>query len=321
MKARYVREIKANFPYPIAAIFKRLFTDDCLDPGPWRLKYIIDTAEAVARFLGVLVLCECREHLEGKDIPVPESLNVDFNIRFKRVSWGNWLHFAREGLKWLQQNQARLIVEELPDFYFKVLPQESDAANALSELLTIRNGLSHGKIQPIHQYEYKKLCDQTYPLLETVLDAMEFLLDYELTYVSRIEVKKRRKREPKFLHRFKKICGDSDCFPGDEEKLALFMDPRNLVFVNLENHRYLNLNPLLLYEEAAGKAPDIFFYNGMDNPGSADYSACRHGGNFNSGKAEREGKIESERAAEIAEELQGFIDLYCPGKLQEAKDG
>ena len=102
-------------------------------------------------------------------------------------------------------------------------------------------------------------------------------------------------------------------YSGDREKLALFMDSKNVVFVNLENHRYLNLDPLLLYEEAAGKAPDIFFYNGMDNPGSADYSACKHGGTFNSSK--------SERAAEIAEELKGFINLYCLGKLQEATNG
>ena len=313
MKELYIREIKTNFPYPIAAIFTRLFTDDCLDPGPLRLKYIIATAEAIARFLGVLVLSECREHLEGKAIPVPESLSSDFSNRFKRVSWGSWLHFTREGLKWLQQNQAHLIVEELLDFYFKVIPQESDATKALSELLTIRNGLSHGKIQAMHQYEFKELCEQTYSLLEVVLEAMNFLLDYELAYISRIEVKKRRKREPKFLHRFKKICGDSDCFPGDRENLTLFMDPGNVVFVNLENHRYLNLDPLLLYEEAADKAPDIFFYNGMDNPGSADYSACKHGGTFNSSK--------SERAGEIAEELKGFIELCCPSKLQEATNG
>jgi hypothetical protein len=34
MKERYARDITSHFPYPIAAPFARLRTDECLDPGP-----------------------------------------------------------------------------------------------------------------------------------------------------------------------------------------------------------------------------------------------------------------------------------------------
>ncbi len=34
MKDRYTREIINGFPYPIAAMFVKLRTDECLDPGP-----------------------------------------------------------------------------------------------------------------------------------------------------------------------------------------------------------------------------------------------------------------------------------------------
>ena len=37
MKDRYAREIINGFPYPIAAMFVKLRTDECLDPGPNRL--------------------------------------------------------------------------------------------------------------------------------------------------------------------------------------------------------------------------------------------------------------------------------------------
>lgn len=58
MKERYAREIISNFPYPIASYFVRLRTDECLDPGPLRLKYILATAETIGRFLGMITLCQ-----------------------------------------------------------------------------------------------------------------------------------------------------------------------------------------------------------------------------------------------------------------------
>jgi hypothetical protein len=314
VNARYAREIKTSFPYPIAASFVRLFTDECLDPGSLRLKHILATAEAAARFLGILVLCECREHLEDKGIPAPPALGADFVQRFKRVTWGNWLHFAREGLKWLSEQEADLVVQELPGFYFQTAPAESEAARALGELLTTRNDMSHGNIQATHASEFRALCEQTYPRLETVLEALAFLLDYEVTFVSQIEVLKRRRKDPHFRHRLKRICGDSDNFAGERANLSPFLDSRSIVLRHLDDHRTLSLDPLLVYEEAAGKAPDIFFYNGMESPDAAEYAACRQGGTFRSSACER--------AAEIAEELQVFLTLCSrEPQQQEATHG
>ncbi len=61
-------------------------------------------------------------------------------------------------------------------------------------------------------------------------------------------------------------------------------------------------NLLLVYEAAAGKAPDLFFYNGMKSPERADYTAWKHGGTFEGGA--------SERAAYLAEELTNLLTLF-----------
>ena len=65
MEPRFIRTINDYFPYPIAANFKVLMTDECMDAGPLRLQYLLRTAESVARFLGMVLLLECRRYIEA----------------------------------------------------------------------------------------------------------------------------------------------------------------------------------------------------------------------------------------------------------------
>jgi len=302
MKERYAREIMSSFPYPVASSFVRLRTDECLDPGPLRLKYILATAEAIARFCGIIALCECREYIERTGSVPPKSLGNDFSRMFQRPSWGSWMHFAREGLKWLKAEDEKLCCAEITDFYLDSKGKESEAVQALGKLLTFRNQLSHDKIKAMHPHHFSELCDQTYPLLEAVLEAMDFLLDYELVFISQIEVHKRRKHEADFLHRLKVINGHSDDFHGGRDHRTSFMESGNMVLRNIDTAEYLNLDPLLVYEDAAGKAPDIFFYNGMKKPQSAEYAACKHGGGF--------GSADSAAVNDIAEELEALLSHF-----------
>jgi hypothetical protein len=313
MKERYIREILASFPYPIVAFFSKLRTDECFDPGPLRLKYILSTGETVARFLGTVILCECREYLERRMEPAPPSLSADFLHRFRRPAWGNWMHFSREGLRWLMNRNVSLTMPETAGFCFSESGGETEAVHALGKLLTIRNGLNHEKIQAFRPSDYHDLCDETFALLETVLDALEFLLDYELVFINQIEVNKRRKNPPLFLHRLSVLMGNSDAFPGERQQLKEFMDSRSIFLLNVEERRHMNLVPLLVYESAAGKAPDIFFYNGFEKPESVEYSACNHGGSFMSG--------DSDQADEFREEIANIIALFSAEQKEVTSNG
>ncbi len=302
MNERYERDITNYFPYPIASIFKKLRTDEGVDPGPLRLKFILATAEAITRFLGMVTLCECRRHIEEQGIKPSKSLTMDFSKNLKRPSWGIWTQFLREGIKCLHENASALLIPKLYNFYFDKIPAETASALALGRLLTIRNGLSHDKIKAMRPSEFKNLCDETYPLLSQALENLDFLLDYELTFVSQIEALKRRRMVPDFLHRLKKITGESDSFSAGRETMVTYLDSRAIIVMNKDSRKYLNLDPLLLHEESAGKAPDIFYYNGMDTPGKADYAPCKHGGAFTS--------AEAERAEEIKKELEILLKLF-----------
>lgn len=302
MKDRYAREVVNGFPYPIASNFVKLRTDECMDPGPNRLKYLLATGEAATRFLGVVNLCQARDYGEAQGKPPSKALCADFTKRFKVITWGNWLHLARESLRWLVEEQVELFVAEMGGFFFGSRFQDSAALQALGQLLTLRNGLSHEKINAMHSHEYKTLCEQAQAHLEQALESLEFLLDYELAFVSKIDVRKRRHQEPVYLHRFKLLAGDSDEFAGDRLNRAAPLDCEAVVLLHRDSGRYLNLDPLLIYEEGAGKAPDIFYYNGMDKPENAVYSACKHGGSFESQSCGR--------AGELAEELAQLLKLF-----------
>lgn len=303
MKDRHVREIVNGFPYPIAAMFVKLRTDECLDPGPNRLRYLLGTGEAITRFLGVVNVCQARDFAESTQRTPPQSLCADFKQRFERIAWGTWLHLARESLRWLLMEQATPLVAEIGPFFFDARSKDSTAVKALGELLALRNGLSHDKIKAMHVHEFKALCDQAQAQLEIALEALEFLLDYELTFISKIDVDKCRRHDPTFRHQLKKLIGNSDDFEGDRDSQTFPLDSNAVILRHRESGRSLNLDPLLVYEAAAGKAPDIFFYNGMKSPDRADYVACKHGGSF-------EGSA-SDRAAYLAEELTALLQVFC----------
>jgi hypothetical protein len=85
MKSRYINEILNTFPYSISSRFTKLDTDKCLDSEPLRLQYIWLSSEAICRFLGVLVLCECQELAKTKPelaVNFPPNLSLQFKLPF-----------------------------------------------------------------------------------------------------------------------------------------------------------------------------------------------------------------------------------------------
>lgn len=306
MNERYARDIISHFPYPIASPYARLRTDECLDAGPMRLKYILATGEAIARFCGILVLCECRATLEGRSDPSPpEILARDLPVRLRTPSWGGWLQITRDGLNWLHSQEIDALGNDLRDFMLDARGRPSDSFRALERLLEIRNDLSHHKRNARHVHEFQQLCEQSFAALEQVLAGLAFLMDYELAFVSVIHVHKRRRHDATFHHNFKVFGGESDTDRGDRVTLPRYCESEAIIFKNLESGAYINLDPFLIYEEQMGRAVDLFFFNGMKRCEHVEYSACKHGGSFSSG--------DSPQGARIAEEVTSLLDLFSPG--------
>jgi hypothetical protein len=318
MKDSIFREIVAGFPYPIASSYVKLRTDECMDPGPNRLKHQLATGEATARFLGVVNLCQARDFSELFGKAPPKSMTADFTKNFERVTFGNWLRLARESLRWLLAEQAELFIPEMAGFFFDSSSRAGTAVEALESLVTLRNDISHERSKAINASDYKPLCEKAQDNLDRVLEGLGFLLEYELSFISEIEVDKRRRHTPTYRHRFKKLIGNSDDFEGNKDAPRnVPLDSQAVVLLHPVTGNYLNLDPLLIYEEAAGKKPegkatDIFFYNGMKGPAKADYQACKHGGRFLS--------CYSDRADYLEEELRELENLFTGELAQKPTD-
>ncbi len=256
MEQRYIRQIIGSFPYPISVNYKRLRSRDCSTPGAERLRHLLATAESTARFLAFVVLAECRESLEKKPAP-PPRFDRELAKILKSPVFGVWINVIRTGLKWLKDNPEDMVCVELLDFYFATKKQTA-AASALDEMVRLRNDLSHDKIKAFTAKDYQQLCENLETALETLLKALAFLSDYELRFVDRIEVSRRRRQLPHFTHHFELACGSDDVFEADTlTGVRDCLESEVMIFKNLDNQKYLNLDPFYVYEKNA-QAPDIF---------------------------------------------------------------
>ena len=295
MQQKLARYIIDYFPYPIASIFKVLMADECLDPGPLRLQYILKTAEATARFLGFVALLECRARLEsGLCKAGPRTLSADFESRFGKPSYGTWVHFAREGLRWLHHQDSELVVPELKTLFYDESSRETPVKLAMDRLVEIRNGLSHERIQAFRPNDFEELCTTTYEYLMNLLGGLRFFDGVSLGYINTIEVSKKRNEDASFLHRIKDLTGHSDDFEGTRPQYENYRETNVVIMRYEDNQRYLNMDPLLVYDAVAGKAPDIFFFGGFSSSRKIHYIGCKHGGSFDSDECRRMDEIENE---------------------------
>ena len=295
--------IIATYPYPIAGILRRLRTVECLDPGNAKYDCIIDTAEAVTRFLSVLVLCLCRDHAETSGVVASAPWSANLTKTLARPSWGHWMEITREGLKWLhERGEPSPLAARLTEFFFDHPPKESQSAQALGRLLTIRNDVAHKRKPKTLPHELESLCEQTQADLMTVIESIGFLANYSLTFVVKIEVSKRRHKAPDFRHSMVRPIVGGD-FPAVKKSLSAALESNSVLLRQGETGPYLNLDPLLVYD-TSGKAPDLFFFNGMKSPSAMEYVACKHGGEFDSAR--------SARAHELAEEMQYLLKALTP---------
>ena len=308
MQKCYERKIISSFPYPIATRFTRLRTRQCKNAGYARLDNIFGTAEVITRYLALIVIAECRAQLETHP-ELKDKFPLPFAQQIKRPSWGQWVGFIREGLRWLHQQQVDLVMPELHDFWFNSTLKPTTNATALESLVSMRNEKTGHNFQGLRENEYEPLCADTWEKLSTVLESLGFLFDYELRFIDRIEVSNIRRHPTVFIHEYSTAIGGIDDFEACDERLDTFMETEATLLLNPNTRRYINLEPLMVYNKTAGKAPDVFFYSGMDKPDTAKYEACKHGGDFKLNKNinSEQGRKHLER---MAEELQHLIDLF-----------
>jgi hypothetical protein len=157
MDADLIHLIREHYPFPIAHAIKRAMA--LRDDDAQKLKSLIDAAEAVIRFLALVVLAQLHRDLEHQQAPPLGSRGEQLAEDLRNPSFGRWQGILRDVLKCYSAHRHLLMMPELFDFYFKPsrgqrLQVQPVVSQAIDPLITLRNqriGNSKGIFAPASQ--------------------------------------------------------------------------------------------------------------------------------------------------------------------------
>jgi len=285
-----------DLPYPIAVNYKRIGA--CPESNPAKLMYILKTAEMAARLLGVITVAELRRGFAGKSLP-DGPFRRDLPSRLAKPTFGTWLWIVREGVRTLADAKVVPFAEGLSTFCLDRDGKPSAAMRALNDLVTQRNRFMHDRVPPdewLKPRELPRSCEESLPWLERALAAMVFLTDYPVAFVSPITVEKKRYGDPRYIKDMLVIAGCAEHFDVERESSEGICESGEVLLLDRQGRRYMNLDPLILYSDEGTEekdAPDggrarmrtgiwdVFVYNGR-SAGGLSYLACNKGGELSS---------------------------------------
>lgn len=278
MEEKNADEIIRQYPYPIAILYRIAAGLNLKEDPDKKLEYILQTAESAARLVGIIALAELIVLKEKENIEIPNSIKSDFKKNIRRPGFGIWMNFAREGLSFLQNIGAEIVIPELKDLFYENR-KESEFKIALDKLIKLRNAIAHHKVvlDTKDKQESAALISLNY--LHTALYRLEFLKQLSFGYIKSIEVNKKPRQDPEFLHKGKTLKGDSIGKGINLSSILHSFKETDAVIIRYDAETYLNLYPFYIYDESSGDAADVFFYNGMDR-NRLEYIGIDPGGKF-----------------------------------------
>ncbi|MFC1851252.1 hypothetical protein ACFL27_13735 [candidate division CSSED10-310 bacterium] len=118
MDEKTITEIISGYPYPIAILYGIIAGMDLREEPRKALEYLLQTGEAIARFLGMIALADLLLLKEQHDIDLPASITAEFKKRFRRPSFGIWLGFARDGFTYLKEQGADMVIPDVKELFY-----------------------------------------------------------------------------------------------------------------------------------------------------------------------------------------------------------
>ncbi len=282
MNRRLVRTIENDYPYPIAAEFRILNTEEYLEPDPNRLKQLLRTVESTAHFFALISLVDLTEnYLKNDNIEIPETFTKEFENRMTRTSFGKWIALTRETVKIFKSNNIPMFIEEFADYFVKGTSSETEVQKAFNNVSTVRNKLAHLESVPSKK-DIEDMCFDVEENLETILSQMDFIIDYPLLFVNNVNVHYLKWQSPKYIHAFSEIIGNTSKFRAYKKKLKDLVNTPAVILTKETEDNYLNLEPLIIYSDEGEKhIPDIFLYFDNDKRKGIKYKCVWVGGAYN----------------------------------------
>ena len=306
MQEKNTDEIIRQYPYPIAILYRIASGLNLKEDPDKKLEYILQTAESAARLVGIIALAELIALKEKKNMEIHNSIKTDFKKNIRRPGFGIWMNFAREGLVFLQDTGAGIVIPELSDLFYENR-KESEFKIALDKLIKLRNAIAHHKVVLDTKDKQESAAAISLNYLHTALHRLEFLRQVSFGYIKSIEVNKKPRQNPEFLHKGKTLKGDSIGKGINLSSTLHSFKETDTVIIRYDAENYLNLYPFYIYEESAGDAADVFYYNGTEGK-RLEYIGIDPGGKFFVENRQQEDRLD------VDEEF----DLLMSGKARAA---
>ncbi len=321
MDKKLIEKVESEYPYPIAVEFRKLLTSKNKNRDINRLQQILRTAENIIHIIMLISLVDLLENYINMPFEIPEIFKKTFRKRFCQLTFGKCIVLMRETVKIFKENNRKMFIEELANYFIKGKNKESEAQTAFNNMTRIRNKIAHPK-KNLTRKDFENYCDECEKNLETIITKLDFITNYPFLYVESITVKYHKWRKPNYFHTFAKVIGLDSDFSCDNYELSDIINTPAVVIVknsNIESisaNDCLDLDPFIIYsdqgrinDEFSG-INDLYLFLEWDVDKKSKniiYKPCYKGGEFNLDGTEYE-DIHKEELLKISEFFASFDD-------------
>lgn len=275
MDIRMVRQaIIDSFPAPVGEQLRRLFAGNSVDVP--RLRQLVATYETTIQLLCFTMLSQLWEaKYKNPDLVIEEDQLVQFNSFFA-LNVDNYQTFnyfeLMETIAWIfQKNKIQYFIEELNNLGECLLA--NDCLNG--SYLFMEEMKRELMEENIKADEIESFCIQAENHLCNILKILVFIVKYKLTTIKRIEIIKRRHKQPQYRHT-RAILDRVTAGILDETTIYNdFADTDSVVLLkNTEDMaHFLSLSPFIIDENAltGHQNSKLFFYSHQDTSDSHYY--------------------------------------------------
>ncbi len=278
--------IREHYPFPIAYAHKK--TLGVLDEGVEKLKCLLETAETIIQFLALLALAQVRQDLlnppllhppvplKGGIVPqasslantnLPDFRRLQENISLATPSFGKWNHLTRDVMKAYHHVRDRLVVPELFELFWRVdasspkLRSQPLDNKVIGPLITLRNAFHHGRVpdHAVHEHVREGL-----NRLHQLLEAIQFVAEYQLSFTQRITVRHDARRHKKsYIHDLTLFNGCFSPFDQDRWQSEIDLESETVLFLHPQQGKHLSLTPFMIFTNQVKGVSDLLLLNNL----------------------------------------------------------
>lgn len=274
MDMRMIRQaIIDSFPAPVGEQLRRLFANSTINVK--RLRQLVITYETIIELLCFTMISQLWEaKFKNPGLVIHEDYLVEFNSFFALSADGyqtyNYVKLMEAIAGIFNENKIEYFVEELNALGQNLLAKD-EFYKAHLFMEEMKRELAEDNVKA---NEIENFCVQAEEHLGTILKHLAFFVKYKLTTIKRIEIIKRRHKEPQFRHN--KVLLDK-VTAGIVDEVGVynsFTDNNSVILLKdvQEIVDYLSLSPFVIDENAltGNQNSKLFFYS-FQNSSARDY--------------------------------------------------